>query len=82
MSPRRKPVKRAAPKPIVDECDECGGTGQRQQLCENCREPLTTANWNKKNECYACNQCVALDNAPHPNGGFAHYGCRCVGCAA
>ena len=37
MSARRKPVKLAL-KPIADECNECGGTGQCQQLCENCRE--------------------------------------------
>ena len=25
-------------------------------------------------------QAKAVARAPHPTGGYAHYGCRCVGC--
>jgi hypothetical protein len=82
MSARSRKAVKAA-EPILDECDECNGTGQCQQQCENCREPLTTANWSTKSECYACNQCVLEDNpVPHPYGGYSHCGCRCKGCAS
>ena len=52
----------APPKPITDECEECSGTGECQQHCEGCGEPLTEANWKSENETYACNECIARDS--------------------
>jgi hypothetical protein len=69
-------------KPVLDECQECNGSGQCQQLCEACRVPLTEANWRSKNEAYVCNACTKVENAAHPTGGYSHMGCKCAGCAA
>ena len=49
-------------KPIVDGCEDCGGTGSVQQNCEDCGEPLTDANWKVENEGYVCCACVANDS--------------------
>lgn len=36
-------IDESAPKPIMDECDHCGGNGEVQQDCENCGVGLTKA---------------------------------------
>ena len=47
-------------KPIMDECEQCSGTGECQQVCEDCGVPLTEANWRPRSEAYVCNECTEI----------------------
>jgi RecJ-like exonuclease len=54
-----KHVKRRPPhpRPILDDCQECGGTGECQVHCEVCGVALTEANLAKRAESYVCTTC-------------------------
>ena len=46
-------VVRRKPKPITDDCEECGGTGTVEVECEDCGTPLTDKNWKAEYETYS-----------------------------
>jgi hypothetical protein len=46
------------PKPVMDLCVDCQGSGEVQQICEVCRVALTEKNWSTSNDGYVCNKCV------------------------
>lgn len=54
-------------KPIMDNCDECNGTGEVQMHCENCDVPLTEGNLAKGAESFVCVKCEKVINAVVPN---------------
>jgi len=51
-----RPAKPAPVCPIMVECEECGGHGEHQAECDNCRARLTTANQSadEPSWCAAC----------------------------
>jgi RecJ-like exonuclease len=53
--------------PIMDECQECNGTGTCQVACESCGVGLTDANWKPEYETYACTKCVEAEEAHERN---------------
>jgi len=74
------PAMTTCPRPVMVECDECGGCGKTQAICENCNTLLTTANQSKEDPEALCASCEEEEDVPHPYGGYAHMGCRCKGC--
>ena len=58
-------VVRRKPKPITDDCEECGGDGTVQVKCEDCGTPLTDRNWKPEYETYACTACVMEEQATY-----------------
>ena len=52
-------VHRRKPKPIIDDCEECGGTGEVQLECDGCATPLTDANYDNESGC--CRACGEKD---------------------
>lgn len=54
--PKPKPPKPT--DPYMDECEECGGTGESTKGCVTCGETLTNEDVDKNPEAEACIACV------------------------
>jgi len=77
----KKSVKKE--KPLIVECPECSGHGKVQARCDWCNKPLTEENAAPGAD-DICAECMSkngeVPDLPHPNGGYAEFGCRCPGC--
>jgi hypothetical protein len=62
------PVKSA--KPVMKECDECGGTGEVEATCDECGDPLTEENVEPGTE-DMCKECTRKSEAEYVAHGYA-----------
>ncbi len=55
--------------PLLDECQECDGTGEAQKTCDSCGKGLTDLNVHPESEESCCRDCWSEDEGQEVSRG-------------